>query len=189
VTRKHFAALALVPTALLLLVAMVLPARAADPPGPGRDPSSWGAKLTCTANSSGYCTVAHPAGVVPDAVTVTPAGPAITSVDQLTTAAFRIRFVRTIASNGSATALPGTHTFYVHVDWTPSRTVACTERQRAGQPEPRCEPDSRIPSPSLPSASPSPEHLTVGQRLTVTLAEYEPGRLARPGQHWRPRPA
>jgi hypothetical protein len=152
VSRKRFAALALVPTALLVLVALVLPAGAADAPSPAV-PTSWGAKLACTANSSGYCTVGQPAGVVPDAVTVTPASPAITSVDQLTAATFRIRFVRAIAANGSVSALPGPHTFYVHVDWTAAPSPAPSASGPAS-PSPGVSPTAG-PSPSIP-ASPSP---------------------------------
>jgi hypothetical protein len=143
VTRKHFAALALVPAALVVAVAMVLPAGAADAPGPA-GPASWGAKLSCTANSAGYCTVAHPAGVVPDAVVVTPATAAMTSVDQLTAATFRVRFYRAIAATGAVAGLPGPHTFYVHVDWT------------AGVPSPQPSASNTGGPSSSPSAGPSP---------------------------------
>lgn len=107
---RNLATLAVILAAALLWLS--------SPAGAVTVQTSWGARLTCTADASGYCMVAHPAGVVPDAVTVTPETPAGISVDQLTVATFRVRFYRAISSTGSVTALTGARTFYVHVDWT-----------------------------------------------------------------------
>jgi hypothetical protein len=109
---------------------------------------SWAATLSCTADSNGYCTVAHPAGVVPQAVVVTPSTPSLTSVDQLTAASFRIRFYRAIGAGGTVTPLPGRHQFSVHVDWTSGGP--------GPSPEPSAAPPSASPSPPKPSPSRSP---------------------------------
>jgi len=112
-------------------------------------PQSWSGRVTCTTTTSGYCTIAHPAGVIPDAVTATPVLPAVVSVDQLTVATFRVRFVRAIASNGAVTPLTGTRSLYVRVDWSPGVPPS---------PSPSVSP-SASPSPSdsaSPTATPSP---------------------------------
>lgn len=121
--RKRLQVIAAVVAGVVATGAFMLIPASADPV-PSQQ--SWGATRSCTADSSGYCTVAHPAGVVPDAVVVTPALPAMVSVDQLTTTNFRLRFVRAVASNGSATPLTGARTFFVHVDWTPGITPSPT---------------------------------------------------------------
>jgi hypothetical protein len=110
-------------------------------------PTTWDSAVTCTADSLGYCISNHPGGVVPDAVLITPTAPTMWSVDQVTVTTFRVRFYRTISSTGSVTAIPGNHTFFVHVAW--------------GLPtSPSVSPSASLsPSPSSsvsPSLSPSP---------------------------------
>jgi hypothetical protein len=82
-----------------VLVLAMVPAGAATPAAQ----SSWGGRLTCTADASGFCVVPHPAGVVPDSVTVTPELPAIVSVDQLTADDVPARFCRLVSSTGVCT--------------------------------------------------------------------------------------
>lgn len=138
------AAVALTPVAVLA----VLPAGAATV-----TPQSWGARVTCTADASGFCTVAHPAGTVPDAVTVTPELPAMTSVDQLSASSFRVRFCRAVSSTGACTALTGSRAFYAHVDWTPGGSSPSPSQMPGSS-----APVSPVPSsaPASPSVPPSP---------------------------------
>lgn len=116
---------------------------------------SWGATRTCTADVAGYCTVAHPAGVVPDAVVVTPSTPLMVGVDQLTAATFRVRFARAVSAGGSVTPVPGAKTFYVHVDWTPGAPPTTAPATTA--PATTSPPASPTPSPTLtPTPTPTP---------------------------------
>lgn len=91
---------------------------------------SKGWRATCTADAAGFCAVAHTAGVVPDAIVVTPELPAIVSVDLPTATTFRVRFCRLVSATGSCTSLTGARVFYVHIDWvlfsSPSPTSSST---------------------------------------------------------------
>jgi hypothetical protein len=131
--------------ALLFLPRSIAPAGAVTPTS-----ESWAATLSCNADSNGFCTVAHPAGVVPQAVVVTPTTPSLTSVDNLTATSFRIKFFRAVAADGTVSPLRGKHRFSVHVDWSPDGP---------GQsPMPTTAPSSSAPAstaPSPPAASPS----------------------------------
>lgn len=155
--RYAVAVTVLVAAVLTLVVALLAPASAEPVPAQ----QSWGATRTCTTDVAGYCTVGHPAGVVPDAVFVTPALPAMVAVDQLTAATFRVRFARAVAAGGQVTPLTGARTFFVHVDWTPgsSASPAPTTTGPApttGAPSPTASPSlSPTPSPT-PTFSPSP---------------------------------
>lgn len=142
---------------LALASCTMLPA-SATPPAQG----SWGGRLTCTADSSGYCTVAHPAGVVPDAVTVTPELPAIVSVDQRTASTFRARFCRAISSTGACTALSGSRSFYAHLDWTPG---ASPSPSTSGSTSPSPSPTASPPPAAFPDATNT--GVPAGTALTV----------------------
>jgi len=127
--------------AMILLPRSIAPASAVTPTS-----ETWAATLSCNADSNGYCTVAHPAGVVPEAVVVTPSTPSLTSVDQLTATSFRVRFYRAVAADGTVSPLRGKHRFSVHVDWNPDSS--------AQSPLPTAAPSSIAPSaPSSPSSS------------------------------------
>lgn len=153
--------------ALLLLPRSISPASAVTPAT-----ESWAATLSCTADSNGYCTVAHPAGVIPQAVVATPTTPALTSVDQLTASSFRIRFARAVAADGTVTAMPGVHRFSVHVDWTPSTPGPSTSPSVPASPSARPSP-SRSAAPS-PTAAPAgwPGASNTGVPDGVTLTAY-----------------
>lgn len=146
-SRRARLAIAGTVAAVLVLFLAMLPAGAATPPYQ----SSWGGRLTCTADSSGFCAVPHPVGVVPDSVVVTPELPAVVSVDQLTATTFRVRFCRLVSSTGVCTALTGLRAFYAHLDYNPL----------AASPAPSSASPSAVPSGSptvspTPSLSPSP---------------------------------
>jgi hypothetical protein len=152
--RQHwFWALGSALVAVLAVAMALIPASAAV-----TTQSSWGATLTCTTDANGYCTVAHPAGVIPDDVVVTPALSAMVAVDQITSTNFRIRFARAVAANGTVTPITGARTFYVHVDWTPGVSSP-----------------SAISSPSaVPSASPPvgfPNATNTGVPAGTTLTD------------------
>lgn len=145
-TRTRLSIAAAFAAAFLLVLAMV-PAGAATP----AFQNSRGDRFTCTADSSGYCTVSHSVGVIPDSVTVTPELPAIVSADRFTATNFRVRFCRAVSSTGACTALTGSRAFYAHLDFT------------AGGPSPQPSISSASPVPSdgpspssTPSLSPSP---------------------------------
>jgi hypothetical protein len=134
---------------LALASCTMLPAGAATP----AVQSSWGGRLTCTADASGFCVVPHPAGVVPDSVTVTPELPAIVSVDQLSAATFRARFCRLVSSTGACTALTGSRSFFAHIDYTPGgpSPSPSTSASPSASPVPSASPTvSPTPSPSPP---------------------------------------
>lgn len=159
--------------ALLLLPRSIIPASAVTPTS-----ESWAATLSCTADNNGYCTVAHPAGVIPQAVMVTPTTPAITSVDQLTAASFRIRFFGSVAADGTVTPLAGAHRFSVHVDWTPAGpsprpTPTSTAAPSPSSPAPPSPSPSRSPNP-LPSSDPAgwPGAANTGVPSGVALTAY-----------------
>jgi hypothetical protein len=142
VTRKRMKELAAVLVVLVvgLLAWAVLPANAAPTP----QQLGWGHTYTCTTNSTGYCTVTHSLGVVPDAVTVSPVTSAIVSVDQVTATNFRVRFAKSIASSGSVTAWASTaFSFYAHFDWVepaaPSPSASATS---SPPPPPAAWPDA-----------------------------------------------
>jgi hypothetical protein len=138
--------------AVFLLVLAMVPAGAATP----AVQSSWGARLTCTADASGFCVVPHPAGVVPDAVTVTPELPAIVSVDQLSAATFRARFCRLVSSTGACTALTGSRAFYAHIDFTPGGPSPSASVSPSASPVPSGSPTVSPMPPSSPSPTPGP---------------------------------
>jgi hypothetical protein len=151
-TRVRLSAAAAFAAAFVLVLAMV-PATAATPVVQ----SSWGGRLTCTADASGFCVVPHPAGVVPDSVTVTPELPAIVSVDQLTATTFRIRFCRLVSSTGACTALTGSRAFFAHLDYTaggpsPSPSTSAS----SASPVPSASPTVSPTPPSSPSPTPGP---------------------------------
>lgn len=133
-TKTKLRLAAVVAGLLSILLLMLVPASADVPVQ-----HVWAATLTCTANSSGYCTVDHPAGVLPDAVLITPAQPAMVGVDLLTTTTFRVRFARLVSSSRVVTPLPGAWTFYAVVFWS------------TGTP-----PTTSPPATSSPSSTPSP---------------------------------
>jgi len=152
--RATIAAIAVAAGMSVTLVASATPT--ITTPAAAAVAQSASATYTCTTNTAGYCTVAHTAGVIPDAVLVTPLLPAITSVDQLTATTFRVRFVRAIAANGTVTPLTGLRSFYARVDWTPGQPSPSPSVSPIPSPSP--SPDtSTSPSPSAsPTPSPSP---------------------------------
>jgi hypothetical protein len=152
-TRVRLSAAAAFAAAFVLVLAMV-PAGAATPAAQ----ASWGARLTCTADASGYCVVPHPVGVVPDSVTVTPELPAMVSVDQLTAVSFRARFCRLVSSTGACTALTGSRAFYAHIDYTPGgpSPSPSTSATPSASPVPSGSPTVSPTPPSSPSPTPGP---------------------------------
>lgn len=97
--RRWTTPAAIAAVGLLGLALLAGPALSA--PTPAQTQTEWGDEFSCTTNSQGYCTVTHPRGVAPDSVTVTPKAAAITSVDLLTATSFRVRFAKSISSNGT----------------------------------------------------------------------------------------
>jgi hypothetical protein len=131
--------------------------------------SSWGARVTCTADASGFCAVTHPAGVVPDSVTVTPEVPAIVSVDLRTTTTFRVRFCRAISSTGSCTPLTGTRVFYVHLDWVPGSPSPSPSVSSSPSASPSASPSVSPSAPPPPATFPDASNTGVPAGVALTV--------------------
>jgi hypothetical protein len=102
---------------------------------------------SCTTNSTGFCTIPHTAGVVPDMVIVQPKTLMSTAVNTVTVTNFQVQFGSGVQSNGAVSPLANKLvTFRALVVYTPS----------TASPSPTVTSASASPTPSRTSLSPSP---------------------------------
>lgn len=116
-----------------------------------------GFTASCTTSSTGYCTVAHPLGVAPIAVTATPRAAVIVAVGARTASTLRVRLCRSLSSSGACTPFVGTSTLDFVATFVPGPLPTATPTASPSvttSPTPSTTPTTTPPTTTPPTGWP-----------------------------------